>query len=142
MNSSCVFCKINDGAIPASWVYRDHMVMAFMDIQPVNQGHTLLVPTAHAPNIADLDDSTTARLFALARRITRSLYKTLECDGVNWLVADGEAAGQEVFHFHLHLIPRRHSDGFGFRFPNDYTELPTRQSLDSTACAIRHAIEC
>ena len=127
--------------MPASWVYRDHAVMAFMDIQPVNQGHTLLVPTAHASNIADLDDSTTTRLFALARRITRALYKTLKCDGVNWLVADGEAAGQEVFHFHLHLIPRHHNDGFGFRFPDDYGDLQTRQALDRTAHAIRDAVE-
>ena len=139
---SCVFCKISAGAIPASWVYRDHTVMAFMDIQPVNQGHTLLVPTAHVPNIADLDDVITARLFAVARRITEALYKTLGCDGVNWLVADEEAAGQEVFHFHLHLIPRYHDDGFGFRFPEGYNDLPTRQALDSTACAIRQAIEC
>ncbi len=138
---SCVFCKISAGAMPASWVYRDHAVMAFMDIQPVNQGHTLLVPTAHASNIADLDDSTTTRLFALARRITRALYKTLKCDGVNWLVADGEAAGQEVFHFHLHLIPRHHNDGFGFRFPDDYGDLQTRQALDRTAHAIRDAVE-
>ena len=115
--------------------------MAFMDIQPVNEGHTLLVPTAHAPNIADLDDTTTAHLFALARRITRALYKTLECDGVNWIVADGEAAGQEVFHFHLHLIPRRHNDGFGFRFPNGYTDLPTRQALDRTALAMRGVLK-
>ena len=138
---SCVFCKIGAGAMPASWVYRDQTIMAFMDIQPVNQGHTLLVPTVHAPNIADLDDSTTAHLFALARRITRALYKTLECDGVNWLVADGEAAGQEVFHFHLHLTSRHHNDGFGFRFPNDYGDLPTRQSLNRTARAIRDAVE-
>ena len=112
-----------------------------MDIQPVNEGHTLLVPTAHAPTIADLDDSTTTHLFALARRITQALYKTLKCDGINWLVADGEAAGQEVFHFHLHLIPRNHNDGFGFRFPNDYGDLPTRQSLNRAASAIRDAVQ-
>ena len=138
---TCVFCKIRAGELPASWIHRDDDVMAIMDIQPVNDGHTLLLSTAHAPNIANLDDGTTAHLFAMARRITRALYKTLGCDGVNWLVADGEAAGQEVFHFHLHLIPRYHQDGFGFRFPNDYGELPTRQALDRTALAIRDAVE-
>lgn len=138
----CAFCKINTGKLPASWVYRDHAVMAFMDIQPVNEGHTLLVPTTHAPNIAHLDDTTTAHLVALARRITRALYKTLECDGVNWIVADGEAAGQEVFHFHLHLIPRWHNDGFGFRFPtNGYSNLPTRQALNRTALAMRDMLK-
>ena len=109
--------------------------MAFMDIQPVNEGHTLLIPKAHAPNIADLDDTTIAHLFALARRITRALYKTLDCDGFNWIVAD-----QEVFHFHLHLIPRWHNDGFGFRFPNGYSDLPTRQALDRTAFAVRGCV--
>ncbi len=142
MNSSCVFCKINDGKLPASWIYRDDTVMALLDIQPVNDGHTLLIPTTHTPSIADLDDAITARIFTLARRITKGLYKTLGCDGINWIVADGEAAGQEVFHFHIHLIPRYHDDGFGFRFPDGYSELPSRQALDSTACAIRHAIEC
>ena len=138
---TCVFCKIRAGELPASWIHRDDVVMAFMDIQPVNEGHTLLLPAAHAPNIANLDDGTTAHLFAIARRITRVLYETLKCDGVNWLVADGEAAGQEVFHFHLHLIPRYHQDGFGFRFPNDYRELPTRQALDHIARPIRGAAE-
>ena len=112
-----------------------------MDIQPVNEGHTLLIPTAHAPNIADLEDGTTAHLFSVARQITKALYETLGCDGVNWFVADGEAAGQEVFHFHLHLIPRYHHDGFGFRIPNEYNELPTREALDRTAPAIRDLVE-
>ena len=141
MNPSCVFCKINDGKLPASWIYRDDTVMALLDIQPVNDGHTLLIPTTHTPSIADLDDAITAHLFATARRITEALYKALGCDGVNWLAADGEAAGQEVFHFHLHLIPRYHNDGFGFRFPDGYDNNPSRQTLDQTALAVRHAIE-
>ena len=88
-----------------------------------------------------MDDLTTTRLFSVARRITAALYEALKCDGVNWFVAEAEAAGQEVFHFHLHLIPRYQQDGFGFRFPNDYNELPTRETLDRTALAIRDAVE-
>lgn len=110
--------------------------MALLDIQPVNDGHTLLMPVGHTPNIEDLDERTIAHLFKIARRITGALYRTLNCDGVNWLVADGEAAGQEVFHFHLHLIPRYRNDGFGFRYPNGYNDLPSRQVLDQTALAI------
>ena len=138
---SCIFCKINAKRLPASWVYRDDSVSAFMDIQPVNEGHTLLLSRAHAPSVSDLDDATTAHLFSIARRITKALYKTLGCDGVNWIVADGEAAGQEVFHFHLHIIPRYDNDGFGFQFPNRYNRLPARQALDRTAHAIRDAVE-
>ena len=90
--NSCVFCKINAGKLPASWVYRDEVVTALMDIQPVDEGYTFLVPTAHTPRIANLGDVTSNLLFTVARRITEALYKTLECDGVNWIVADGEAA--------------------------------------------------
>ncbi len=114
--------------------------MAFMDIQPVTEGHTLLIPLAHRPNVADLDDATTGHLFGVARRITQALYDGLGCAGVNWFVADGEAAGQEVFHMHLHLIPRNPGDGFGLRFPPDYRQLPERQALDRAAHAISGAL--
>ncbi len=137
---SCVFCKIKAGQLPTSLIHRDDTIMAFMDIQPINEGHTLLVPTAHTPGIADLDDATTDHLFKVARQVTRALYKTFGCDGVNWLVADGEAAGQEVFHFHLHLIPRYHKDGFGLQLPSDYSDLPKREALDNSARAIREAV--
>ena len=108
---SCVFCRIIAGTLPASLVFQDAEVIAFMDIQPVTEGHTLLIPVAHAPNIADVDGATTGHLFDVARRITKALYQALGCDGINWFVADGEAAGQEVSHMHLHLIPRYRNDG-------------------------------
>ena len=114
--------------------------MAFMDIQPVTEGHTLLVPVAHRPNVVDLDGATTGHLFGVAGRITQALYRGLRCAGVNWFVADGEAAGQEVFHMHLHLIPRNPGDGFGLQFPPDYRQLPARQALDRTAHAISRAL--
>ena len=139
--NSCVFCKINAGKLPESWLYRDDAVVALLDFQPVNEGHTLLIPTEHAPNIADLEEVITARLFSVARQITKALYETLGCDGVNWFVADGEAADQKVSHFHLHLIPRCHHDGFGLRFPEGYAQLPTREALDHTARAIRDLVE-
>ena len=115
--------------------------MAILDISPVREGHTLVISTAHAPKVSDLDDEPAARLFAVGRWIANALYEALNCDGVNWLVADGEAAGQEVPHLHLHLIPRYLNDGLGPPFPRGYGEPPTREALDRTASAIRSAIK-
>lgn len=138
---TCVFCSIIAGTLPASIVSQDAKTLAFMDIQPVTEGHTLLIPTAHTPNIADVDGATTEHLYRVARKITRAMYEALNCDGINWFVADKEAAGQEVFHMHLHLIPRYLGDGFGLRFPPDYGVHPARQALDSTARALSDALE-
>lgn len=138
---TCVFCSIIDGTLSASIVSQDAKTLAFMDIQPVTEGHTLLIPTAHTPNISDVDGATTEHLYRVARKITRAMYEALNCDGINWFVADKEAAGQEVFHMHLHLIPRYLGDGFGLRFPPDYGVHPARQALDSTARALSGALE-
>ena len=137
---TCVFCRIVAGELPASVVYEDELVMAFMDIQPVTEGHTLLIPKAHAPNVGDVDAATTAHLAGVGRRLTAALYGALACAGLNWFVADGAAAGQEVFHMHLHLIPRNTGDGFGLTFPPDYKELPPRAALDRAAAAVGSAL--
>ena len=139
--ATCVFCSIIEGALPASIVFQDAKTVAFLDIQPVTEGHTLLVPTAHTPNIADVDSATTEHLYRVARRITSAIYEALNCDGINWFVADKEAAGQEVFHMHLHLIPRYLGDGFGLRFPPDYGVHHPRQALDCTARALSGVLE-
>ena len=137
---SCVFCRIVAGELPASVVFEDELVMAFMDIQPVTEGHTLLIPKPHWPNIGDLNAATTAHLTGVARRLTAALYSAFGCAGLNWFVADGAAAGQEVLHMHLHLIPRNPGDGFGLRLPPDYKELPPREALDRAAAAISGAL--
>lgn len=138
---TCGFCSIVAGMSPASVVFQDAKIMAFMDIQPVTEGHTLLIPRAHMPSIADVDGATTEHLYRVARRITGAIYEALNCDGVNWFVADKEAAGQDVFHMHLHLIPRYVGDGFGLRHPPDYSVLPARQALDRTAHELSGALE-
>lgn len=111
----CVFCGILAGNLPASVVTRDAGCTAFMDIQPVNPGHVLVVPDQHAATLADLPEETGTRLFRTAQQVAAALYGSgLRCKGVNFLLADGEAAGrQEVFHVHLHVIPRFEGDGFG-----------------------------
>jgi histidine triad (HIT) family protein len=109
-----------------------------MDIQPVNPGHVLIVPVEHVVSIDDLDEGIGGHLFTVAQRISRALRRSgVRCEGVNLFLADGEAAGQEVFHVHLHLFPRFRNDGFGLRLGLDYGILPTRSDLDEVAEAIR-----
>ena len=141
MNDYCVFCEILAGEEPASFLYRDDRCSAFMDIQPVNTGHLLVIPNRHARRLADLDEETGASMFRVAQRLAGALRQSgLRCEGVNLFLADGEAAGQEVFHVHLHVIPRYHGDGFGFRFSPAYFKLPERPDLDQLAEQIRSSL--
>jgi histidine triad (HIT) family protein len=147
---SCIFCKILAGQAPASIVYRDEWVTAFLDIRPVNSGHVLVIPNLHAASLADLDTEASERLFPVARRIAAALYASgiqsedsgVRCEAVNFFLADGEPAGQDVFHVHLHVIPRYTRDGFGLRFPTHYfEESPSRAELDEIADEIRAELE-
>lgn len=105
--ADCVFCKIIDGTFPNSNIYEDNDILAFMDVQPVNEGHILVVPKKHVELIADLDDEVSAKMFVIAGKINKALRKSdLKLEGVNYFLADGEAAGQEVLHAHLHIFPR------------------------------------
>ena len=135
---SCIFCEIMNGREEASFVYKDELVSAFLDIQPVNPGHLLIVPNRHASFLADRDAETGARLFQVAQRLAAALRSSdLRCEGVNLFLADGEAAMQEVFHVHLHVFPRFAGDGFGLVFSEDYFTLPERAELEIAAASIR-----
>ena len=137
----CVFCEIVAGRSPASVVYRDESCIAFMDIGPVNTGHLLVVPVRHATYLADLDFQAGGLLFGVAQRLSAAVRNSgLKVEGVNLFLADGEAAGQEVFHVHLHVLPRFRGDGFGLRFPPQYPQYPPREQLDADAKVIRTAL--
>jgi histidine triad (HIT) family protein len=138
--SECIICKLLDGSEPASFIYRDDMCAAFMDIQPVNPGHLLVVPNEHAPLLKDLNARSAAHLMGIAHRLAAVLRASgLHCEGVNMFLADGEEAGQEVFHVHLHVFPRYRGDGFGLRFGPDYVKRE-RAELDKAAGEIREAL--
>ena len=140
--ATCVFCQIVRGEAPASVVWSDETVLAFMDIRPVNPGHILVVPRQHATYLADLEEGLGGRLFQVAMKLAAAVRRSgVPCEGVNLFLADGEAAGQEVFHVHLHILPRFRGDGFGFRFGPHYHNLPGRAALDETAAAVRRALE-
>jgi histidine triad (HIT) family protein len=136
--SECIFCRILNGELPASFVYRDERCAAFMDIQPVNLGHLLVVPVRHAAYLADLDSNAAADLMRVAHGAGAALRESgVPCEGVNFFLADGEAAMQEVFHVHLHVFPRFRGDGFGLKFaPEYYTRRPERSQLDEIAATL------
>jgi histidine triad (HIT) family protein len=140
MEEGCVFCRIVSGKEPASFVHEDEVVVAFMDLLPLNAGHTLVVPRRHASGLAELDPVDGAKMFEVGQRIAIAIRKSgLRCDGVNLRVNDGEAAGQDVWHVHLHVIPRVHGDGFGGRRPPGYAIAP-RDELDVIAKQIRRGL--
>jgi len=140
--TDCIFCKIIKGGLPSSKVYEDEVCIAFMDIQPVNPGHVLVVPKTHSKDLSDLPADTGAHLFRVAQRIAVHMPEVgIKTEGINLLVAHGEAAGQEVFHVHLHVIPRYKEDGFGFKFDPNYKDLAERSELDSIANKISEVVK-
>jgi histidine triad (HIT) family protein len=140
-SSACIFCRIITGEAEASLVYRDEAVTAFMDAHPLAEGHLLVIPNRHASGLEDLDESDAGRMMSVARRLAVALRQTgLPCDGVNLLLADGPAAGQTVFHCHLHVIPRASRDGFGFRRPLGVGRDASRQAREAVAVRIRESL--
>lgn len=137
--SDCIFCEILKGTSPASFTYQDDTVVAFMDVQPITRGHMLVVPRAHAVLMSEVEETVAMRSFRVARRLGALVRTTLGAAGVNLFVADGEAAFQDVPHFHVHVIPRYPKDGFGLTFPAAYSKLPSRAELETIAEAIRAA---
>ncbi|PIQ77227.1 HIT family protein [Candidatus Peregrinibacteria bacterium CG11_big_fil_rev_8_21_14_0_20_46_8] len=128
---NCTFCKIITGDLPSSKIYEDKELLAFLDIQPVNKGHVLVIPKQHKELMTELDDKILGSMIALSKKINQAMRKSdIKLEGINLFLADGEAAGQEVFHAHLHVIPRFKNDGFGFTFPEGYTNKPSRDELD------------
>jgi histidine triad (HIT) family protein len=140
MATDCVFCDIVQGHSPASWVYQDDTVVAFMDIQPITQGHMLVVPREHAVLITDINETAAMRTFRIARKLAAVARHTLGASGINIIVMDGEAAYQDVPHFHVHVIPRYPRDGFGLTFPPSYEHAPARAQLDAIANALRAGV--
>lgn len=112
--SDCIFCKIINGEIPSAKVYEDENVLAFLDISQVTKGHTLVIPKVHKENVFDLTDEIAANVFSAVPKVANAIKAAYDPIGLNVLQNNGEAAGQSVFHFHMHLIPRYGiGDGFG-----------------------------
>ena len=139
--SDCIFCRIVNGTEAASVVYSDDVVLSFLDITPVNLGHLLVIPKVHVAQLSELDPEVGGRMFKVAMRVAGALRRSgVKCEGVNLFLADGEAAFQEVFHVHLHVIPRFSGDGFGLNLGPKYGTRPSRKELDEVAERIKAAM--
>ena len=137
MTGECVFCKIRDGQIPSMKIYEDEATLAFMDINPVNTGHCLVVTRRHAPTIWDADVADLQAAIATAQKVAIALAAAVKPDGLNMLQANGAAAFQSVPHFHLHLIPRWVRDGKGF----DWKLVPgDREQITKVGERVRAAL--
>lgn len=109
-DENCIFCKILAGEIPSTAVYEDDDFKAILDVNPAARGHVIILPKNHAANIYELPDEDASKIMIVAKKIATAIEKAYHCDGVNILQNNGEAAGQTVFHLHVHVIPRFKED--------------------------------
>lgn len=133
----CIFCKIANGGIPSETIYEDDMFRVILDLGPASKGHALILPKQHYRDICDLDEETAAKVLSLAAKIGVAMKKALGCSGFNVVQNNGKEAGQTVFHFHVHLIPR-YEEG-----PVMVSWMPGKVSpeeLAQTGAAIRSAL--
>jgi diadenosine tetraphosphate (Ap4A) HIT family hydrolase len=139
VNVDCIFCRVIAGELPASIVYEDDRAVAFLDIFPVHAGHTLIVPRDHSFDLRDCPPDLAAHLFTIGHRLAPAIVAATDADGFNIWTAAGPAAGQTVFHLHLHVLPRFAGDGFGPRLPKVPLRESSRITLDEMAARIRAA---
>ncbi len=113
---TCIFCKIIKGEIPSGKIYEDDTVLAFLDINPANKGHALVLPKAHYGNIFDVPEPVLSKTIEIVKKIATAVLKVTNCDGVNILQNNNKAAGQLVPHIHFHIIPRFENDSVNFSY--------------------------
>ncbi|MEW6721870.1 MAG: HIT family protein [Candidatus Micrarchaeota archaeon] len=140
--AECVFCGIARGKLPSTKVYEDDSLMAFMDIKPITKGHMLIIPKEHAELLTELGDEQAGKMMVLAKKVGKALKASkLNCRGINYILADGAEAGQEIFHVHMHVVPRYRGDGFGLRMPHRDEEDTDVKKLERAAAKIIKALE-
>lgn len=133
-DDNCIFCKIAAGEIPSKTIYEDVCFRVVMDLGAASEGHALILPKSHYKNLMELDDNTAKGILPVAKKVAQAMMKSLHCDGLNLVQNNGEAAGQTVMHFHMHMIPRYagKEEVIGWKPGN-----PTADELESTAARIR-----
>ena len=127
---NCIFCKIAGGEIPAATLYEDENFRVILDLGPASKGHALILPKAHAANIYEISDELAAKAMILAKKMACVMTDALHCDGFNIVQNNGECAGQTVFHFHMHLIPRYKGDNVGITWtPGELSDKDKEEIL-------------
>lgn len=133
---NCIFCKIANGEIPSATLYENEEFRVILDLGPANKGHALILPKEHYRNLYEMPDELAGKAMILAKKVIIKMKEVLKCDGYNVVQNNEEAAGQTVFHFHLHLIPRNQGDGAGITWtpgtltPEDRDEILAKFSVD------------
>ena len=134
---NCIFCKIIAGTIPSAKVYEDDNFVAFMDINPIACGHTLVIPKTHCRNALDTPDSVAAGFYPVIVKVANAVKKACNADGINIMQFNEPAAGQEVFHSHVHIIPRKEGDNVGIKVPERLK--PSMEEISKIARAVKEA---
>ena len=130
-DDNCIFCKIANGEIPSATLYEDEEFRVILDLGPASKGHALILPKSHAANIYELSDEMAAKAMILAKKMATAMTAALKCDGFNIVQNNGECAGQTVFHFHMHLIPRYEGDQVGITWkPGTLTDEVKNEILE------------
>ena len=133
IKDDCIFCKLANGVIPTHTAYEDEDFRVFMDTAPAAKGHALIVPKQHMPNAIEADEKTLGKIMILAAKVAGAVKGYTGCDGVNILQNNGEAAGQTVFHLHMHVIPRYENDEVNFSYVQG---SPSGEELEDAAVSI------
>lgn len=133
---SCIFCKIIAGEVPSAKIYENEDVLAFLDINPVNPGHTLVVPKKHCKNFYETPDDVLAKLIAVSKKVTHAMKRGLDADGTNITLNNDPAAGQVVEHTHIHVIPRHAGDGLRLWPQKPYPEGEMDRARDALRAAL------
>ena len=115
----CIFCKLANGVFPTNTVYEDDDFRVILDASPAAKGHSLILPKQHTDNLYETDDAELSKLLPVAKKVAKALKKTFNCDGVNIVQNNEPAAGQTVFHLHVHAIPRCTNDNVGIGWPQN-----------------------
>lgn len=132
MNDNCIFCKIIGKEIPSTILYEDDDFSVIMDISPASKGHAILLVKKHVPNIYELDEDLASKALVVVSKVAKAMKEELKCDGLNILQNNGEAAGQTVFHLHIHLIPRYKDDQVNISWkPEKYGEGEAQALADA-----------
>ena len=134
---NCIFCKIASGEIPAATLYEDDLFRVILDLGPASKGHALILPKNHYANLYENPDEMGGKAMVLAKKMGTALKEALGCDGLNVVQNNGEAAGQTVFHFHMHLIPRYQDDQVGLSWtPGTLTDEMKAEVLEKVKKAL------
>lgn len=137
MESECIFCKIIAGNAPAHKIYEDEQVVAFLDVKPINPGHALVATKEHYPNIYETPDEVIKDLAVVTKNIAIAVKKAVNADGTNFHVNNDPAAGQVVFHTHIHVIPRYEGDGYTlWHGKGEYEEGEAQKMAEAISAAI------